>query len=301
MKNNIQPLISIIVPTYNRGSFISECIESVLNQSYTDWEMIIIDDGSTDSTKEIINTYLSEPRIQYHYQENKGQSSARKKAIYLAKGKYLAFLDSDNIWLNQRLEFGLKAIQRNENIDLTYGDIIEIDENSTEVPMVNMKRFSGKVSSQLVKDNFITMNTVLVKKSVVIKVKAFREEIKRADDYDMWLRLSAEHNFLYIPKVMVKYRVMDDQISSNKEGRFIANKEIVEHFYKIFPNVLTTKEKKQGWSSFYLRKAYYEMSVKNYNLAFKDLLKVMSFEPLRLTLWRSLLKLLFLRLSILKA
>jgi len=290
------PLISIITPTYQRAEFIEEMLKSILVQTYSNWELILVDDGSTDNTVELIKPYLNDQRIKYHYQENNGQSSARKKAIQLAEGEYLAFLDSDNVWIPTRLELGLKAIESDPTIDLTYGDIVEIDIDSVEQPTQNMKRFSGAVAPELVKDNFITMNTVLVKKTAVIKVGAFRSEVKRADDYDMWLRLSAEHNFLYVPKIMVKYRVMDDQISSNKAGRFIANKEIVEHFHNVFPVALTATEKKQGWSSFYLRKAYYEMSVEHYSEAKNDIFKALNFKPLWIGPWKGLVKLVLLRL-----
>jgi hypothetical protein len=131
----------------------------------------------------------------------------------------------------------------------------------------------------------------LVKKEAVVLIGAFRSEVKRADDYDMWLRLSANNIFQYIPQVMVKYRIMDDQISSNKEGRFLANKDIMKNFNKTYPNALSQRQKLRGWSSFHLRQSFHYLKESNYLSSFNHVTKSLLFYPFWLGPWKILLKL----------
>src|SRR5699024_4081686 len=110
--SQFNPLVSVILPVYNAEDYISDAIQSVLNQTYTDWELIVVDDGSTDQTKKVINPFLEDDRIRYFYQENGGQGSARNKGIERAKGIYLALLDADDVWKVDKLQSQLNIILR---------------------------------------------------------------------------------------------------------------------------------------------------------------------------------------------
>lgn len=125
-------LVSIITPTYNCGKFIAETIESVLAQTYTHWEMIIVDDCSTDNTKDVVDQY-SDPRIHYHcLEQNSGAAEARNTALRMAKGRWIAFLDSDDLWLPEKLERQLSFMVNNDYA-FTYHPYNEIDEESNEI------------------------------------------------------------------------------------------------------------------------------------------------------------------------
>lgn len=290
-----KPSISIIVPTYNRAEFIVEAVESVFAQTVTDWELIIVDDGSTDNTVELLEPFLADQRVTYQKQENQGQAVARQQALKIATGDYIAFLDSDNRWLPQRLELGLTALSNHSNAAVSYGDIITIDDNGIETSRHNMRRYSGAIAPQLLRDNFVSMNTSLVRKSAIDKIGGMRAEVRRGDDYDLWLRLSAENEFIYIPEFMADYRVMDDQISSNKDGRFVSNREIVSNFHKHYPHAVSALQRRRAWSSFFVRKASYEASTKRHVQALSDLVRAVIQHPFWQGPWRVLAKMILAR------
>lgn len=295
MSTNIEPLVSVIVPTYNRADYLIEAVESVCNQTYNNWELLIVDDGSTDNTVDVLVEYLKDDRIHYWHQDNQGQSVARQKALDNATGEYVAFLDSDNLWFPERLQLGVTELSKDSDIAVAYGDVTTIDENGNETSRTNMRRYSGRIAAQLLRDNFVTMNTSLVRRSAIDRVGGMRPTVRRADDYDLWLRMSALFKFIYIPEYMAEYRVMDDQISSNKDGRFSSNREIIENFHKEYPDAVSFGEKRRAWSSFFTRKAGYEASMKRYKSGLTDVFIALWQYPMWQGPWRVLIKMILLR------
>lgn len=185
------PKVSVIMPTYNRKTLISRAIESVLNQDYLDWELVIVDDGSQDGTEDLIKEYVSkDSRIRYLYQINQGQSVARNTGIENSNGELIAFLDSDNMWEPHRLSVGVQALLENPDCILCYGNSISIDINDRELDRNNMRRYSGYVFPKLIVDNFISMNTVLVYKAALRSCRPFNENNRLDEDYELWLNLS---------------------------------------------------------------------------------------------------------------
>jgi len=290
-----QPLMSIIVPTYNRESFIVEAIQSVLEQTYSNWELIIVDDGSTDNTLETIKDIITDDRISYYHQKNQGQSVARNVGINKSTGEYICFLDSDNKWLQNRLEISVKVILNNPQVDIVYGDSISIDIQGHEISRHVMKKYSGHVTKELIKDNFISMNAAIAKKKCFDEMGAFNEKDRLAEDYELWLRFSTKYTFMHIPEFMALYRVMEDQLSTDKDKRLYANECIIRKFKETYPQVLSTVEWGQGFSFFYVRKSNYERSVKRYKQSLIDVLKAIRQYPFWQGPWRSLVKLIIFR------
>src|SRR5690606_1176147 len=159
-----QPLVSVITPTYNRADFIGEAVESVLAQTYPNFELVIIDDGSTDNTRDILEPYLKDSRIRLFHQQNQGQSVARNRGLEEATGEFICFLDSDNAWFPEKLEKSLKAFDHNPESDVVYGDFVVIDEQGRELGENRMTRHSGRITPQLIHDNFVSMNTTMARK-----------------------------------------------------------------------------------------------------------------------------------------
>lgn len=283
------PLITIITPTYNRAKFISEAIESVLKQTYTNWELLIVDDGSTDNTKDVISSYLLDPRIKYYYQSNQGQAVARQSAFLKSEGDYIAFLDSDNRWLSNRLAVGVDYLSLNPT-EIPYGDGVSINESGDEISRENMQRHSGNLTALLIRDNFVSMNTTLIPKVHMTKIGGLRTSVKRGDDFDLYLRLSTVANFKYIPEYMVEYRVMKDQISTDKRGRFSANEKVIDLFLSEYPYALSKHERDRSLASFYIRKGRYYASQGEFSISFKDLFKAMKLAPLWIGVYRAYLK-----------
>jgi glycosyltransferase involved in cell wall biosynthesis len=283
-------LISIITPTYNREAFLPVAIESVLAQSYKEFELIIVDDGSTDNSRELINAYVDkDPRVKYLYQENQRQSVARNYALSIAKGDFICFLDSDNYWPHDKLEKSLKAFEQHPEADIVYGDCITIDEQGNELHRNNMRRYSGSIAALLLKDNFVSMNTTMTRRKCFNEMGGMSGKRRVADDYDLWLKFSARYRFQYIPEFLAYYRVMENQISSNKKLRFETNEKIILDFLAAFPDAVSEYEKKAGLTAFYTRKArHYAASDKKE--AYKAIRIALGINPFSLGVWRSFAK-----------
>jgi len=283
-------LISIITPTYNREAFLPAAIESVLAQSYKEFELIIVDDGSTDNSRELINAYADkDPRVKYLYQENQRQSVARNYALSIAKGDFICFLDSDNYWPHDKLEKSLKAFEQHPEADIVYGDCITIDEQGNELHRNNMRRYSGSIAALLLKDNFVSMNTTMTRRKCFNEMGGMSGKRRVADDYDLWLKFSARYRFQYIPEFLAYYRVMENQISSNKKLRFETNEKIILDFLAAFPDAVSKYEKKAGLTAFYTRKArHYAASDKKE--AYKAIRIALGINPFSLGVWRSFAK-----------
>ncbi len=248
------PLISVVTPTYNRADYLGEAIDSVLAQTYQHFEMLIVDDGSTDATPELMKRYASDSRIRYFQQENQGQSVARNRGIAESTGEYICFLDSDNAWLPEKLESSLAHLAANPGTDVVYGDCITIDEHGKEISRKNMTRFSGDITAKLLKDNFVSMNTTMTRAEIIKSVGGFNPQDRYAEDYGLWLRVATRARFLYVPEYWAYYRVMEDQISSQKVRRLYANQDVIEEFLSHWDHGLSEEQAKEGRLRFYDRK-----------------------------------------------
>lgn len=285
-------LISIIMPTYNRESFLPVAIESVIAQSYKEFELIVVDDGSTDNSRELINTYAeTDSRIKYLYQENQRQSVARNYALSIARGEFICFLDSDNYWPVDKLEKSIQAFKQYPEADIIYGDCITIDEHGNELHRHNMRRYSGRVAALLLKDNFVSMNTTMTRRKCFDEMGGMSGKRRVADDYDLWLKFSARFYFQYIPEFLAYYRVMENQISSNKKLRFETNEQIILDFLAVYPDAVNKQEEKNGLAAFYIRKArHYAASDKKE--AYSAICTALRIDLFSFGVWRSFVKVL---------
>ena len=208
-------LISIITPTYNCGKFIGETIESVINQTYENWEMIIVDDCSKDNTKDIVNKYdQNDDRIKYHLLEkNSGAAIARTKAMELANGNYMAFLDSDDLWVEDKLEKQLKFMKEN-NFNFVCTEYEQIDEQSNPL---------GKIIKVRDKANYnrVLLDCPVGNSTVMYNVKAMGKfqvpNIRKRNDDALWLKMLKKEEYIHgMKEVLMKYRIRENSISSNK-------------------------------------------------------------------------------------
>jgi glycosyltransferase involved in cell wall biosynthesis len=206
-------LISVIMPCYNASQFIKESIESVLGQTYKNWELIIVDDGSTDSTSEIIKMYVDvDNRIQYWYQDNGKQGKARNLGISKSRGYYLAFLDADDLWLPEKLSTQIIEIEK-YNVDLVFSDSYVFNDceadNFSQKMNVSPKLFYDQTSVKLfLESNRIPILTVLVKKEKIISTGGFSEQVQNVEDYHLWLKLLMSNCTFYSSNfISSKYRV----------------------------------------------------------------------------------------------
>lgn len=218
-------MVSIIMPSYNTALYIGETIESVLAQSYTNWELIIVDDDSTDNTDEVVNRFLSDSRIIYLKNEkNCGAAVSRNRALQNANGKWIAFLDSDDLWKPNKLERQLKYMKDN-GYRFSYTDYIEIDEKS--VP--NGKHISGPQRiTERGMYNYCWMGclTVIYDAEEVGLVQI--EDIKKNNDYAMWLKVSKKADCYLLNETLAMYRKRTGSISNQS---YIT---MIKWHYKLF-------------------------------------------------------------------
>lgn len=216
-----KPLVSIIMPAWNVQEYIRQAIDSVLQQSYRRWELLVIDDGSTDQTATYVQAYQEQDkRIRYVYQTNQGQSAARNRGVQMAEGEYVAFLDSDDYWLPDKLAVSLESALARQ-ADLLFTGIYIRTENDKHLPDCQLpnsatleKKYQGEEGLQLLLfRNRIATSTVVLKKEVLRAVGGF--EGKLAEDYRLWLRLLLSGYTLYgISDNLSVYRIHQASISS---------------------------------------------------------------------------------------
>mgnify|MGYP005725567305 CR=1 FL=1 len=221
------PDISVIVPTFNRATTLPRAIQSVLNQTFTPVEIIVVDDGSTDNTQKLVEENF--PSVHYIFQKNQGVSSARNTGIKQTKGEWPAFLDSDDEWLPAKLEKQIKALKKhsktgtNKNFQLEY---LICHTNETWIrngKRVNQKKkhqkFGGFIYQKCLPLCVISPSSVIIHRSVFEDVGLFDESLPACEDYDLWLRICAKYPVLYLEEPLInKYGGHADQLSQSIWG-----------------------------------------------------------------------------------
>lgn len=211
----MKDLVSIITPTYNCSRFIAETIESVLSQTYKNWEMIIVDDCSTDNTRNVVQQYSEkDDRIKFHcLKKNSGAAVARTYAMNIAKGNYMAFLDSDDVWLPNKLELQLD-VMKEKQWNFTCTDYMHIDENGNNLNKV-IKSIKKTNYNRLLLDCPVGNSTVMYSVDAMGKFKV--PNIRKRNDDALWLQMLKKEKYIHgVNRVLTKYRIRSNSISSNK-------------------------------------------------------------------------------------
>ena len=191
--------ISVIIPAYNRAEFIQKAIKSVLNQTFKDFELIIIDDGSTDNTGDIIQEY-NDKRVKYFHQFNRGPGPARNKGIKKSSGKYLAFLDSDDAWELEKLEIQINEMKDNPEYLLSHTEEIWFKGARRIKPLKIHRKRHGDIFNWSLRLCSVSMSTVMIEKELIDEIGYFDENLEVCEDYDYWLRVTAKYPVLLIDR-----------------------------------------------------------------------------------------------------
>ncbi|MGZ8842134.1 MAG: glycosyltransferase [Pyrinomonadaceae bacterium] len=207
MEKEDSPLVSVITPIYNYARFIEQTIQSVLNQTLRSFEIIVVDDGSTDNTREIVARFGSQ--VRYVWQHNSGQGAARNRGIKEARGKFIALLDADDYWMADKLEKQIKVFQNDPDLGLVYSLFYYFESESGAIvgykPIAEC--FRGHVLREMFQSCLIGSPTPLIRREVFDSVGLFREDLKGVEDYEMWLRISAQFRIDFVSEVLAMYRV----------------------------------------------------------------------------------------------
>ncbi len=211
------PIISVIIPAYNAEHTITQTINSVQNQTFIDWELIIINDGSTDGTHQLVNQ-ISDSRIKIFSYPNGGLSIARNRGINHATGEFIAFLDADDLWTEDKLELQLEALQKNPETGVAYSWTYFMEEKGEYCHTDRPLFFEGDVLANLLTDNFIASGSnPLIRRQAIESVGEFDPSVSGAADWDYWLRLAAHWQFVVVPKPQIFYRLSSSSMSSKVE------------------------------------------------------------------------------------
>jgi len=211
---------TVIIPTYNRKKIISKCIDSVLSQTYKNFEIIVVDNGSTDNTEQVIKNYIKQDnRIKYIWQENSGSpAGSRNTGIKNSVGEWIAFLDSDDYWLSEKLnEIYLEIKKSKDVIAISHWEQKEVNDIFDSILEHGVTPCNNFYENLLFKGNCLSTSAMNVKKEALISVDLFdeRKEYFAVEDYDLWMKLSKIGNFSFIKKVLGAFCIGNENMSSN--------------------------------------------------------------------------------------
>ncbi len=274
--------VSVIIPVYNGEKYIAECIKSIYEQTYKKFEIIIIDDGSTDNSIEVIENIKNE-EVRIISQKNGDVSKARNEGIKNASGDLIAFLDQDDKWLPEKLQKCVKIFNELEKVDLVFHDIIKLfssgkTHRAKDKHNIALSLNNENIFQKLVVKNVLMPSAVMVRKESILKAGLFDTSFKTCGDYEMWLRMALlKMEFKYLPEALTIYRIHPNNNSNRIEVMFQDRLKALE---VSFSNIkIDTADKKfrnkglaaaymQGANEFFSKKKYSEF-LTNTNIALK--------------------------------
>lgn len=285
MSERVKGLVSIITATYNMAGYIGETLDAILAQDYPHFESIIIDDGSTDNTMEVLEPYLRDPRVRVVQQANAGQTVAKNRGLAEARGEFIAFCDADDTWREDKLTMQIPHFD-DPDVGVVFSDIICVDGEGKVIDIPPMKRVGGRVTAPLLVDNFVPFPTSVARASVLEEADGFDEKLTMSIDYDLWLRISVNHLFAYVEEPLANYRIWEGQMS-NKTGERLDNFfKLLERFLADNPDVVTQAEKDEAWAHVYVTRGEWHSTEGRKSDAFNDYGKAMKLKFFDERLWR---------------
>lgn len=251
------PLVSVVIPLFNCEAFVGEALRSVLNQTYKNFEIIVVNDGSTDASAAAVRPFRE--KIVYIDQKNGGSASARNAGIQKARGELVAFLDADDVWLPHRLEAHVPHFSSDPELGLVHSDRVLFDsktgEEFPEDDFMHLKARDGFILKELFEYNFICTQSVMMRRSCFETVGSFDPAFRAAQDYDLWLRVCEKYKARYVPEVVTRYRIHGGQISWKFDLSYESEKRVIEKFVRDHPALewLTEKVVQSRFSDLYYR------------------------------------------------
>lgn len=277
------PIISVIIPAYNAEKTIFETIESVLQQTFSDFEIIVIDDGSTDRTLETVN-FFQDHRIKCFSFQNGGLPVARNRGINLAKGEFLAFLDADDLWTSRKLEKQLNALKENPDSALAYSWVhFKFDQDDHSYSDCSCS-FHGNVYADLLVRNFLhNGSNPLVRKHVINEVGKFDQSLRSCEDWDFYIRVAAKYNFELVRDVQIIYRQSSESMSSKIDTMEEYLLIVINKLFKTAPlEYQPLKKQSLAWAYCYVTQQHLrnQKDWNSINKSFQKLFKAIRLQPL---------------------
>jgi glycosyltransferase involved in cell wall biosynthesis len=259
--NIANPAVSIVITCFNYGHYLAGAIESVLAQTYRNFEVIVIDDGSTDNTMDLMVGLSRHPQVKYIRQNNSGQARAKNAGIIHSRGRFLAFLDADDLWESEKLEKQMPFFA-DPRVGVVYSRARYIDEKGDILAFKESGKYlqprSGKVTEHLFLDNFVLFSSSIVRRECLEKMNGFDETLSMGIDWDLWLRLSVVYSFAYAEEPLLLYRTGHaGQMSRKTEERQRCSDRIMAKFLMEHPGLLSPDLIRKAYCYTHLNRGYY--------------------------------------------
>jgi glycosyltransferase involved in cell wall biosynthesis len=231
------PRVSVIIPAYNAAAYLPHSIESVMRQTFADWEIVLVDDGSTDQTAAVWEDY--QPKLQdqlkYVHQPNRGIAAARNTAMRSARGEFIALLDADDVWLPQRLERGVEILDGDPETGLVHARVARIDGNGAVIGQLKVepKYLSGRIAHNIyTRRAHIICPTVIFRRNCLQTTGPFDETLRTTEDRDLWFRIARQSKVSYINEVLAYYRLSPLSITKDLNGLLKGQIQFVTKHYQ---------------------------------------------------------------------
>ncbi len=200
------PAVSVITASHNYGRYLGDALRSVQLQTFTDWECVLIDDGSRDNTPEVVRPFLTDPRFRYIRSDNLGQTRAKNLSFRLCHSPLIAFLDGDDVWLPTKLARQVRLFEAEPQVGAVFTRRFLINHEGEIIPSRHVPFFRGMILDNVRLDNFVCFSSVMARRQVVEHVGSFDNRLELAIDYDLWVRATGHYRFDFIDEPLVKYR-----------------------------------------------------------------------------------------------
>lgn len=288
MPSRQPPLVSVVTAAYNMGRYIGETVDSILAQTHERLELIVVDDGSTDDTPAVLAAYAGDPRVRLLRQANAGQTAAKNRGLREARGEFVGFCDADDRWLPDKLARQLPRFADAPRLGVVYGDFTCIDGEGRPTATPRWPCYSGRITGKLLVDNFVHFPTALARREAIERAGGFDESLTMAIDYDLWLRLSVDWDFLHVPETVVEYRLWAGQMSHRTGERLDNAFRMMARFLAEHPDSVTAAERRYAWTYSYVTRACWQAGQGRLGAAVADFARAARQRPWDARLWKSM-------------
>lgn len=285
------PLVSIVMPVYNTERYLPEAVASVLAQTYTNWELLVLNDESPGDARGVIAGF-DDPRIRFLEHKNGGPAFTRNRGMRESRGEYIAFLDSDDMWTADKLLKQVPVFTRDPAVGVVYSQRETIDENGRVLAGFRPRLYAGKILDRLYVDNFVCMSSAVMRRAVLEKVGYLDERLRMSEDFDYWLRVACFFPFAFVDEPLVRYRVHGAQVSKQTETRIKTVWEIRERFDREFGEHVGFWARRRAKALHFSHKAYRGEAAGPRARILADYLRALCWYPLDRFSWRGVARVL---------
>ncbi|MBD2095429.1 glycosyltransferase [Trichocoleus sp. FACHB-591] len=272
------PQVSVVIPTYNAIAYLPDTVASVLEQTYPDFELLIVDDGSSDRTVEWVSA-LTDARVRLITQENQGSAGARNRGIAESQGEYIAFLDADDLWAPTKLEKQVRCLEADPAVGLVNTWVVNMDAAGNLTDQVLMSDAEGEIWQAIAEENQIFCgSSPMVRRSCFETVGVFDQTLRSAEDWDMWIRIAARYHFAVVKEPLVFYRQHANSKSNNLQRHLNHRLKVIDKtFASASPELQHLKNRAYGRA--HLSVAWKPLLAKDYDTALSLRRQALTYYP----------------------